>query len=44
VDEQALQLGERTRGCAVDQRMSGDQARCELGCTPLHIDLIAEVS
>ena len=43
-DEVAAQLGEWARGYAIDQRMSGDKARCELGWTPLHTDAIADVS
>jgi nucleoside-diphosphate-sugar epimerase len=43
-DEAAAELGEWARGYAIDQRMSGDQARRELGWKPVHTDPVADVS
>ena len=34
VDEAAAELGEWARGYALDQRMSGDKARRDLGWSP----------
>ena len=43
-DEAAAELGEWARGYAIDQRMSGDKARRELGWKPVHTDPVADVS
>jgi hypothetical protein len=43
-DEAAAQSGEWARGYAIDQRMSGDKARRELGCRSLYTDPLADVS
>lgn len=38
VDAIAAQLGEWARGYALDQRLSSDKARRDLGWTPVHLD------
>jgi nucleoside-diphosphate-sugar epimerase len=43
VDAIAAELGERARGYALDQRLSGDKARRELGWTPRHLDPEGEI-
>jgi hypothetical protein len=43
-DEVAAELGEWARGYAIDQGMSGDKARRELGWTPVHTDPVADVA
>jgi nucleoside-diphosphate-sugar epimerase len=43
-DEVAAEWGEWARGYALDQRMSGDKARRELGWVPHHTDPVADVS
>jgi nucleoside-diphosphate-sugar epimerase len=44
VDDVAAELGEWARGFAIDQRMSGERARRELGWLPAHTDPVADVS
>jgi nucleoside-diphosphate-sugar epimerase len=39
----AAELGEWARGYALDQRLSGDKARIELGWQPRHLDPEAEI-
>jgi nucleoside-diphosphate-sugar epimerase len=39
----AAELGEWARGYALDQRLSGDKARRELGWTPRHLDPEGEI-
>ncbi|HTZ77250.1 MAG TPA: NAD-dependent epimerase/dehydratase family protein [Stellaceae bacterium] len=43
VEEIAAEHGEWARGYALDQRLSGDKARHELGWTPCHLDPEAEI-
>jgi nucleoside-diphosphate-sugar epimerase len=42
-DAIAAELGEWARGYALDQRLSGDKARRELGWTPRHLDPEGEI-
>jgi len=44
VDAIAAELGEWARGYALDQRLSGDKARRELGWTPRHLDPETEIA
>jgi len=39
----AAELGEWARGYALDQRLSGDKARRELGWAPRHLDPEGEI-
>ncbi|MFI4868614.1 MAG: hypothetical protein ACHQDD_04600 [Steroidobacterales bacterium] len=41
-DEVAAALGEWARGYAIDQRMSGDKARRDLGWKPEHTNPLAD--
>jgi nucleoside-diphosphate-sugar epimerase len=43
VDAIAAELGEWARGYALDQQLSGDKARRELGLTPRHLDPEGEI-
>lgn len=43
-DTIAAELGEWARGYALDQRLSGDKARRELGWRPKHLDPEAEIA
>ena len=43
-DSIALELGPWAHGYALDQRLSGDKARRELGWTPRHLDPEAEIA
>ena len=43
-DTIAAELGEWARGYALDQRLSGDKARRELGWRPQHLDPEAEIA
>jgi nucleoside-diphosphate-sugar epimerase len=43
-DAIAAQLGEWARGRAMDQQLSGERARRELGWQPLHLDPEAEIA
>lgn len=43
-DDAAREFGEWARGHAIDQQMSGERARSELGWRPVHFDPVAEVS
>jgi nucleoside-diphosphate-sugar epimerase len=43
-DEVVAEWGEWARGYALDQRMSGDKARSELGWLPRHTDPMTDVS
>jgi len=43
VDAIAAELGEWARGYALDQRLSGDKARRELGWSPRHLDPEGEI-
>lgn len=43
-DAIAAELGEWARGYALDQRLSGDKARQELGWQPKHLDPEAEIA
>jgi nucleoside-diphosphate-sugar epimerase len=43
-DAIAAELGDWARGYALDQRLSGDKARRELGWTPRHLDPEAEIA
>ena len=40
----AAELGESARGYAMDQRLSGARARCELGWQPRHLDPEGEIA
>lgn len=42
-DEVAAELGEWARGYAIDQRMSGERARRELGWIPGHTDPLSDI-
>jgi nucleoside-diphosphate-sugar epimerase len=42
-DATAAEFGEWARGRAMDQRLSGDKARRELGWTPRHVDPEGEI-
>lgn len=44
VDAVATELGEWARGYGLDQRLSGEKARTELGWKPKHIDPLAEIA
>ena len=44
VDAIAAELGEWARGYALDQRLSGDKARRDLGWTPKHLDPEGEIA
>ena len=44
VDAIAAELGEWARGYALDQRLSGDKARRELGWAPRHLDPEGEIA
>jgi len=44
IAEAVAQFGEWARGYAIDQRMSGNRARKELGWAPAHTDPIADIS
>ena len=44
VDAIATELGEWARGYALDQRLSGDKARRELGWAPRHLDPEGEIA
>ena len=43
-DTIAAEFGEWARGYALDQRLSGDKARRDLGWRPQHLDLEAEIA
>jgi nucleoside-diphosphate-sugar epimerase len=43
-DAIAAELGEWARGYALDQQLSGDKARRELGWAPRHLDLEGEIA
>jgi nucleoside-diphosphate-sugar epimerase len=43
-DQVAAELGEWARGYAIDQRMSGERARRELGWVPGHTDPLSDIS
>lgn len=43
-DAIAAELGEWARGYALDQRLSGEKARRELGWRPVHLDPLAETA
>ena len=43
-DAIAAELGDWARGFGIDQRLSGDKARRELGWTPKHLDPEADIS
>jgi hypothetical protein len=43
-DTIAAELGEWARGYALDQQLSGDKARRDLGWRPRHLDPEAEIA